>query len=113
MILLSAVRSNRAGRVGFLADWRRLNVAITRARRGVVVVGDPDTLRSDPHWRAFLQWCGKHGTMMVESELMAASVQQPDGEAPVDLGGNGGEDCTGSELYGAGGDEAVSLASDG
>lgn len=70
VILLSAVRSNHAGRVGFLADWRRLNVAITRARRGVVVVGDPNTLRRDPHWRAFMQWCDKHGAVMDESTLL-------------------------------------------
>lgn len=70
VILLSAVRSNRGGRVGFLSDWRRLNVAITRARRGVVVVGDPDTLMSDPHWRAFLRWCKARGAVMEESGLL-------------------------------------------
>ncbi|CAB1117511.1 unnamed protein product [Ectocarpus sp. CCAP 1310/34] len=69
VIILSAVRSNRGGRVGFLADWRRLNVAITRARRGVVVVGDPDTLKRDRHWRAFLQWCERRGAAMGEASL--------------------------------------------
>lgn len=55
--------------MGFLSDWRRLNVAVTRARRGVVVIGDPDTLRRDPHWRAFLQWCDTHDAVMNESTL--------------------------------------------
>ncbi|CAN0516328.1 unnamed protein product, partial [Ectocarpus sp. 8 AP-2014] len=72
VIILSAVRSNRGGRVGFLADWRRLNVAITRARRGVVVVGDPDTLKRDRHWRAFLQWCERRGAAMGEASLYVA-----------------------------------------
>eukprot|EP00752_Nemacystus_decipiens_P008749 g7810.t1 len=72
VIFLSAVRSNRGGRVGFLADWRRLNVAITRARRGVVVVGDPDTLKRDRHWRAFLQWCERRGATMGEASLYVA-----------------------------------------
>ena len=51
-IVFSAVRSNTDGEVGFLADERRLNVAITRARSKLVVVGDSATLSSDPRWRA-------------------------------------------------------------
>lgn len=72
VIILSAVRSNHGGRVGFLADWRRLNVAITRARRGIIVVGDPDTLKRDRHWRAFLQWCERRGAAMGETSLYLA-----------------------------------------
>lgn len=52
VIVISAVRSNAAGEVGFLADRRRLNVAVTRARRKLVVVGDSATLSADEHWRA-------------------------------------------------------------
>jgi ATP-dependent RNA/DNA helicase IGHMBP2 len=51
-IVFSAVRSNAAGEVGFLGDERRLNVAITRARRKLVVIGDSATLSSDERWRA-------------------------------------------------------------
>jgi len=58
LIIFSAVRSNRHGRVGFLADWRRMNVALTRAKNGLVVVGDADTLKEgDKHWDAFVSWC--------------------------------------------------------
>jgi predicted DNA helicase len=51
-IVLCAVRSNTEGVVGFLADERRLNVAITRAKRKLVVVGDSATLSADERWRA-------------------------------------------------------------
>lgn len=56
LIIFSAVRSNRMGRVGFLADWRRLNVMLTRARRGIVIVGNSRTLKSDDHWAKWLDW---------------------------------------------------------
>jgi regulator of nonsense transcripts 1 len=65
VMVVSAVRANPTGAVGFVADWRRLNVAITRARRGLVVVGDPVTLAAGcPHWRAYIAWHRKQGTLM-------------------------------------------------
>jgi superfamily I DNA and/or RNA helicase len=58
VIIFSAVRSNRKGNVGFLRDWRRLNVAMTRARTALIVIGDMDTLvEGDKHWAAFGKWC--------------------------------------------------------
>ncbi len=55
VIIFSCVRSNKDGNVGFLSDPRRLNVALTRSRRGLVVIGDPETLRSDENWRSWIE----------------------------------------------------------
>ncbi|MFZ9889478.1 MAG: AAA domain-containing protein, partial [Myxococcota bacterium] len=52
-IVFSCVRSNSLGQVGFVADARRVNVALTRARRKLVVIGDSATLSSDGLWGAF------------------------------------------------------------
>jgi regulator of nonsense transcripts 1 len=61
VVIFSAVRSNASRRVGFLADARRLNVAITRAKRGLIVVGDARTLRADGVWAAWLKWAVQQG----------------------------------------------------
>ena len=55
MVIFSAVRSNPEGKVGFLSDWRRLNVAMTRAKRGLLLFGNPETLASDGVWKALLE----------------------------------------------------------
>jgi superfamily I DNA and/or RNA helicase len=62
VILFSAVRSNRRDSVGFLSDWRRMNVALTRAKSGLIVFGDMTTLkRGDKHWGAFCKWADDLG----------------------------------------------------
>ncbi|MBT8492531.1 MAG: C-terminal helicase domain-containing protein, partial [Deltaproteobacteria bacterium] len=52
-VIVDLVRSNDDGEVGFLADTRRMNVALTRARRFLLVVGDSATLAAHPYYRAF------------------------------------------------------------
>ncbi|PKY28059.1 hypothetical protein RhiirB3_416650 [Rhizophagus irregularis] len=53
-IILSCVRSNEHQGIGFLNDPRRLNVALTRARYGVVILGNPRVLSRHPLWHHLL-----------------------------------------------------------
>ena len=57
VILFSTVRSNPNAKLGFMGDGRRLNVALTRARQAIIILGDDVTLRSgSKHWAAYLTW---------------------------------------------------------
>ncbi len=60
-VILSLVRSNVEGEMGFLTDTRRMNVAMTRARRKLVVVGDSATLANIPFYRDFIQYAESIG----------------------------------------------------
>uniref|UniRef100_A0AB33IXK0 AAA domain-containing protein n=1 Tax=Prevotella sp. GTC17253 TaxID=3236793 RepID=A0AB33IXK0_9BACT len=51
VILISLVRSNDEGQIGFLNDLRRMNVAITRARMKLIILGDIDTLTRHPFYK--------------------------------------------------------------
>jgi regulator of nonsense transcripts 1 len=53
-IVLSCVRSNDHQGIGFLSDPRRLNVALTRAKYGVVILGNPKVLSKHPLWNYLL-----------------------------------------------------------
>lgn len=48
LMLISLTRSNEKGEIGFLADERRMNVALTRAKRKLIVIGDSSTLANNP-----------------------------------------------------------------
>jgi regulator of nonsense transcripts 1 len=56
LIIFSTVRSNYKGELGFMKDPRRLNVALTRAKRGLIIVGDTGTLSQDTYWKNFIDW---------------------------------------------------------
>ncbi|XP_033126203.1 uncharacterized protein LOC117124164 [Anneissia japonica] len=72
VIIFSAVRSNDDKLVGFLDNERRFNVLLTRARRGMIVVGNSTTLRSSALWREWIDW--------TERNACKAHVNRTDGQ---------------------------------
>jgi senataxin len=64
IIIISAVRANDHGGVGFISDLRRMNVALTRARKGLFVVGHAPTLGRDATWRALLDHAMNSGVFL-------------------------------------------------
>jgi ATP-dependent RNA/DNA helicase IGHMBP2 len=62
IILLSLVRSNDDGEIGFLKDYRRMNVAITRAKEQLFVIGDSATIGADPFYNSFLTYIEQNGS---------------------------------------------------
>jgi ATP-dependent RNA/DNA helicase IGHMBP2 len=57
IIYISMVRSNTQGEIGFLADTRRLNVALTRAKKKLVVIADSSTISSNSFYLSFIDFC--------------------------------------------------------
>eukprot|EP00127_Corallochytrium_limacisporum_P000235 Clim_evm3s8 gene=Clim_evmTU3s8 len=67
-IILSCTRSNEHQGIGFLSDPRRLNVALTRAKYGLIVVGNPKVLCKQPLWNNLLVHFQEH-ELLVEGPL--------------------------------------------
>ncbi len=73
IVILSLVRSNDAGEVGFLADFRRLNVAVTRARKHVLIVANSCTICTDEVLAGLYGFALERGKVVFASEACAAS----------------------------------------
>ncbi len=56
VIIISLVRSNTNNIIGFLSDTRRMNVALTRAKKKLIVIGDSATISSHPFYDAFINY---------------------------------------------------------
>ncbi|XP_076298208.1 putative RNA helicase armitage isoform X2 [Lasioglossum baleicum] len=85
VIIISAVRSSNdfvhddiRHSLGFVACPRRLNVAITRARALVIILGNPRLLSQDPYWRNVLTYCINHDSYTGCSFLFSGNTQQAD-----------------------------------
>lgn len=60
VIYISLVRSNEHSEIGFLSDIRRMNVALTRAKKKLVVIMDTATIGNHPFYKAFVEYCEKN-----------------------------------------------------
>jgi ATP-dependent RNA/DNA helicase IGHMBP2 len=70
IILISLVRSNDNQQIGFLSDYRRMNVAMTRAKLKLVIIGDSATLGSDSFYQDLLTWVEEKGTYRSAYEFL-------------------------------------------
>ena len=71
VIYISLVRSNANTEIGFLKDYRRMNVAMTRAKKLLVVIGDSATIGNDNFYLSFLEYAEKHGSYRTGWEWMS------------------------------------------
>lgn len=70
VIYLSLVRSNEKAEIGFLKDYRRMNVAMTRAKLQLVLVGDSATIGDDSFYQQLLDYVERHGQYQTAWEYM-------------------------------------------
>lgn len=70
IMVISLVRSNSDGNIGFLSDIRRMNVAMTRARKKLVMVGDSATLSGSPFYAGLIEYAQQHNAYKSAWEFM-------------------------------------------
>lgn len=69
-LVMSCVRSNENGVIGFLKDERRLNVALTRAKYGLIIIGDANCLSSkDPLWNEYVKYLQEKNWIHIVDEF--------------------------------------------
>jgi senataxin len=88
VVLFSVVRSPKAGkadkktgivpppRIGFVADERRMNVGLTRARAALVVIGNAEALRGDVHWSSLVEEARSRGRIVKAADPDATSYEE-------------------------------------
>lgn len=68
IIIISFVRSNENGDIGFLEDLRRLNVSLTRPKRKLIIIGDKSTISVHPTYKKLIDFIKQRGLVIEEVE---------------------------------------------
>ena len=69
VIIISLVRANDDGQIGFLSDLRRMNVAITRARMKLIIIGNAATMTRHTFYKKLYEYvCGLNGTIEAQDD---------------------------------------------
>lgn len=71
VVIISLVRSNERGEIGFLQDYRRMNVAMTRAKKCLIMIGDSATLANDRYYQSLLEYVDEKGAYRSAWEYIA------------------------------------------
>ena len=70
VIIVSLVRCNNSSEIGFLQDYRRMNVAMTRAKKKLVLIGDSATLGKDLFYKALIEHSERKADYVSAWELL-------------------------------------------
>ena len=80
VVLISLVRSNEEGNIGFLRELRRMNVAITRAKMKLIIVGAADTLTRHPFYKKLYEYVERDGKVVRSAPPAKEEEQQTETE---------------------------------
>lgn len=76
-IILSNVRSNKNNKIGFLKDFRRLNVSITRAKYGMIIIGNANCLyKNKSAWRNYINYFQENNLLYAPKTIIAQDGQK-------------------------------------
>lgn len=76
VVIFSAVRANNEGKVGFLSDVRRLNVAITRPRHTLIILCDEKTVSNNKNWRMLIESAKARGAFLSSSDALVKEMSK-------------------------------------
>jgi len=91
------VEEDKVRGIGIIDEKKKFNVAITRAKEGLVVLGNPCTLAIDPHWLAFLKFCWRNSLWQCDNDKNTSSPNYEETDVNAWTPGNQSEEISGLE----------------